>query len=144
MWWKPLVGLLLIALLPLIGVLLVPNHPLSQVADEADKLHLKLIAESVYEYHGKNGRWPGKAEDLLETSLPEKAPYDIALVKDGPFVVVWPQDLDPDPKKNARRLLVYTKGGPARLGWIWVCWGDYRTEYINGDQLQAILRAGKE
>jgi hypothetical protein len=119
-------------------------HPLVEVADTADKLHLKLIAESIYEYQAMKGRWPCCAEDLQETSLPLKAPYDVGLVKNGPFVVVWPQDLDMDPKKNGRRLLVYTLGGPARDGWVWVCWGDLRTEYMNGDQFQAVLRAGDE
>jgi hypothetical protein len=115
-------------------------HPIIEVADEADKLHLRLIAESVYEYRAKNERWPTKAEDLAETSLPLTAPQDVALVKNGPYVVVWPQDLDPEPKKNAGRLLVYTRGGPARLGWIWICWGDFRMEYVSGEQFEAILK----
>lgn len=119
-------------------------HPLVEVADEADKLHLKLIAESVYEYQANKGRWPIQAEDLQETSLPLKAPQDVGLVKNGPYVVVWPQDLDPNPRKNGGRVLVYTLGGPARLGWVWVCWGDYRMEYISGDRFQEILRAAKQ
>jgi hypothetical protein len=119
-------------------------HPLVEVADEADKLHLKLIAESIYEYHGKHGRWPTKADDLRETSLPLTAPHDIETVKNGPYVVVWPKKLDPDPKKNGQRLLVYTRGGPARMGWIWLCWGDFRMEYVSGEQFDAILRAAEE
>src|SRR5262245_2427061 len=118
-------------------------HPLVEVADTADQLHLKWIAESVYEYQAKNGRWPGGAEDLQGTSLPLKAPHDVGLVKNGPYVVVWPQDLDSDPKKNGGRILVYTRGGPARRGWVWVCWGDFRTEYMPGEQFDAALQAGK-
>jgi hypothetical protein len=118
-------------------------HPIVEVADEADRLHLKLIAESVYEYQAKNGRWPVQAEDLQGTSLPLTAPQDVGLVKNGPYVVVWPRDLNPDPKKNGSRILVYTRGGPARRGWVWVCWGDFRTEYMPGEQFDAVLQAGK-
>ncbi len=116
-------------------------HPIAEVADEADRLHLKLIAESVYEYRDLKGGWPAKAEDLQQTSLPLKAPLDVGLVKTGPYVVVWPKTLDPDPAKNGRRLLVYTRGGPARMGWVWICWGDFRTEYVSGEQFETILRA---
>jgi hypothetical protein len=139
-WRFALVGVLVVfavnAVMTLVGV-----HPLVGVADEADRLHLKLIAESVYEYRATKGRWPTQAEDLLETSLPATAPHDVGLVKNGPYAVVWPQDLDPDPKKNGGRLLVYTLGGPARRGWVWVCWGDFRTEYLSREQFQAVLQA---
>jgi hypothetical protein len=123
-------------------MLLTRVHPLVEVADTADQLHLKLIAESVYEYHTMNDRWPTRAEDLQGTSLPLKAPLDVGLVKNGPYVVVWPQRLDPDPKKNGERILVYTRGGPARRGWVWVCWGDFRMEYMPGEQFDAALEAG--
>jgi hypothetical protein len=138
------VGLALIFVIVDLVMLALRVHPISEVADEADRLHLKLIAESVYEYRAMKGRWPTMAEELEITSLPLKAPQDVTLVKNGPYVVVWPQDLDPEPKKNPRRLLVYTLGGPARLGWVWICWGDFRTEYVSREQFETILQGADQ
>ena len=57
-------------------------------------------------------------------------------------MVEWPKDLEPDPKENAGLVLPYDNGGLfARLGRVWVCWGDLRTEYVNADDLQAKLQA---
>ncbi|OAI47458.1 hypothetical protein AYO44_09500 [Planctomycetaceae bacterium SCGC AG-212-F19] len=126
-----------------VAMILLRVHPLVEVADTADQLHMNWIAESIYEYRAIKGHWPSRPDDLLQTSLAVKAPHDIGLLKTGPYVVVWPQDLDPDPKKNGGRVLVYTRGGPARLGWVWVCWGDYRMEYMKGEQFEAILQANQ-
>ena len=115
----------------------------SQVADEVEQWHLRKVAESIYEYHALTGKWPGDAEDLRKTSLAQ-LPYDIPMIQNGQIVVLWSQDLKPHPSDNARRLLVYSVGGPLRYGWKWVCWGDFRMEYLNNEQIQAALQAGEK
>ena len=120
---------------------IVANRTEPNVPDYADQLHLRKIAGSVYEYHGLTGKWPTDAKDLLITSLAREVPLDISLIQDQLYVVIWSQDLKPDPKDNAERVLVYAKGGPLRRGWKWVCWGDFRMEYMSEEQLQAALQA---
>ena len=59
----------------------------------------------------------------------------------GRMVVIWREDLKPDPKENAGLvLLYYNKGLFSLLGRNWVCWGDLRTEYIKSSELRAKLR----
>jgi hypothetical protein len=56
------------------------------------------------------------------------------------MVFLWPQDLNPDPKDNAAVLLAYYKGGLYnRVGQVWVCWGDLRTERMREHDLRARL-----
>lgn len=134
--WYLFLGVLALVVLVLT---LTGNTGTRQVSDEADKFHLRRIAESIYEHYALTGKWPGKAGDLRKTSL-GKLPYDIPLIEDEHYVVLWGEDLKPNPKENGQRLLVYAKGGPLRRGWKWVCWGDFRTEYLSEEQLQAVLQ----
>jgi hypothetical protein len=63
------------------------------------------------------------------------------MIDSGTNVVVWHDDLKPDPKDNADLILAYhNRGLLAWLGRHWVCWGDLRTEYITTQQLRAKLR----
>lgn len=117
---------------------------LLDVSHQTIRLHLRLIGASIYEYHAKTGRWPARAEDLAETSLPRQSPYWKMLIDGGINVVVWHDELQPDPRDNSHVILAYhNKGLLASLGRHWVCWGDLRTEYVKEDQLRASLQAAK-
>ena len=112
------------------------------IPHQAIQLHLRLVASSIYEFHTNTGRWPERAEDLAATSLPLRSPYWKQMLDQGIIVVVWPKDLKPDPKDNAGRVLTYDHGGLfARLGRVWVCWGDLRTEYVKAEELRSKLEA---
>jgi hypothetical protein len=114
----------------------------SDIAAEAVRLHMRMIGESMYEFHEKTGRWPVRPDDLAETSFPKKTPYWRQDVEGPAFVVLWPKEgMKPDPKANARTVLVYhDKGTLAWFGRKWVCWGDLRTEYVATGKLREQLR----
>jgi hypothetical protein len=112
------------------------------IPHQAIQLHLRLVASSIYEFHKNTGRWPERAEDLAATSLPLQSPYWKQMLDRGTIVVMWPKDLQPDPKDNAGAVLTYDNGGLfARLGRVWVCWGDLRTEYVKEEELRSKLVA---
>ena len=116
------------------------------IPHQAIQLHLRLVGSSIYEFHTNTGRWPERAEDLARTSLPLRSPYWKQLLDRGIIVVVWPKDLRPNPKDNEGRVLTYDNGGGlfARLGRVWVCWGDLRTEYVKAEELAGKLSARKD
>jgi hypothetical protein len=124
----------------------VSNHSgINDMANESITAFLRMYAASIYEYHGKTGRWPKRIEDLGETSLPRQTRYWRAMVDDGADVIVWPTNMKPDPKENADVLLAYhNKGLHVEFGHTWVCWGDLRTEFITTEELHAILNDGKK
>ncbi len=134
-WWLFL-GVFCVVVLVLI---LANRTGTSRVADEATQWHLRKIAESVYEYYALTGTWPSNPNDLRKTSL-AKLPHDIPMIENGNFVVIWGRDLKPNPADNAKRALVYAHMGPIRHGWKWVCWGDFRMEYMSEEQLQTVLQ----
>jgi hypothetical protein len=112
----------------------------SQVAHESLQYELNAIGQSIYEYHASTGRWPSGIDDLAETSLPLRLRYWKPILLNGSVVVVWHDNLPPDPKANAGVILAYhNRGLLAELGRQWVCWGDLRTEYISTKQLRAAL-----
>jgi hypothetical protein len=111
------------------------------IPHQAIQLHLRLVGSSIYEFHKNTGRWPERAEDLAGTSLPVRSPYWKQLLDAGTVVVVWPKGLKPEPKENAGVVLTYDNGGLfARLGRVWVCWGDLRTEYVKAEELRSKLQ----
>jgi hypothetical protein len=111
------------------------------VAHESTRLHLRLFGASIYEYHALTGKWPTLNGDLAMTSLPAKSRYWWKILDDKVDVIVWHQDLKPDPKDNAGHILAYhNKGLIAALGQSWVCWGDLRTEYIRTEDLRDNLQ----
>jgi len=115
-------------------------YSLSDISHQAIRLHLRLIGSSIYEYHSRTGQWPSRVEDLAETSLPRQSPYWKVMIDSGTNVVVWQDDLKPDPKDNADLILAYhNRGLLAWLGPHLVCLGDLRTEYITTQQLRAKL-----
>jgi hypothetical protein len=77
---------------------------------------------------------------LASTSLPIVSPYWRTLIENGSVAVVWRSDLKPDPKDNASLILTYNNAGLfSKLGRVWVCWGDLRTEYVKQEELRARL-----
>jgi hypothetical protein len=111
-------------------------YSLSDISNESIRLHLRLLG-SIYQYHDKTGRWPSRAEDLAQTSLPIRSPYWKVMLDSGTNVVVWHDDLKPNPAENASVVLAYhNRGLLAWLGRKWVCWGDLRTEYIPSKELR--------
>jgi hypothetical protein len=114
----------------------------ASIPHEAIQLHLRLTASSIYEFHKAAGRWPTRADDLASTSLPQTSPYWRTLIDNGSVTVVWHNDLKPDPKENATLVLTYNNAGLfSKLGRVWVCWGDLRTEYVKEEALRSKLRA---
>ena len=110
------------------------------IPHETIRLHLRLTASSIYEFHRAAGRWPTTADDLASTSLPQISPYWKTLIENDNVSIVWRSDLKPDPKDNAALVLTYNRTGLfPKLGRVWVCWGDLRTEYIKDEELQAKL-----
>jgi hypothetical protein len=103
------------------------------------------VPRLVYEYHANTGHWPSQTDDLAKTSLPKKFRYWKQSLDGETIVVVWHKDLKADPKDNAGLILAYhNKGLYARLGRVWVCWGDLRTEYLKIEDLQARLKISKD
>jgi hypothetical protein len=110
------------------------------IPNEAIQLHLKLTASSIYEFHNTRGRWPTSVDDLASTSLPRVSPYWRLLIENGSVAVVWRTDLKPDPKDNAASVMTYHNAGVlSKLGRVWVCWGDLRTEFITENELRTKL-----
>ncbi len=110
------------------------------IPHEAIRLHLRLTASSIYEFHTATGRWPTATDDLAATSLPQRSPYWRTLIQNGSVAIVWRSDLKPNPKDNASLVMTYNNAGLfSKLGRVWVCWGDLRTEYVKEEELRAKL-----
>jgi hypothetical protein len=114
----------------------------ASIPHEAIRLHLRLTASNIYEFHKATGRWPKAADDLVSTSLPQTSPYWRTLIDNGSVAVVWHNDLKPDPKDNASLVLTYNNAGLfSKLERVWVCWRDLRTEYAKGEVLRSKLKS---
>src|SRR5579864_2521676 len=136
--YRIIAGLGLLILLWCAGVVRDYFDPES-IAHQSMQVQLKLFGSAMYEYHAATGRWPAKLDDLAQTSLPAKS-Y-VWRQSATTLTLLWPQDLKPDPKDNAGVLLAYTDVGLFnKLGRVWVCWGDLRTEHIRESELRARLR----
>ena len=108
------------------------------VAHQAMQYQLRLFGSAMYEYHSATGQWPASLDDLARTSLPQRS-Y-VWKQTASTMVFLWPKDLKPDPKDNARVLLAYDNAGLFnKLGRMWVCWGDLRTEHMRERDLRARL-----
>jgi hypothetical protein len=115
------------------------------IPHESIRLHLKLTASSIYEFHNAAGRWPTAIDDLASTSLPRVSPYWRTLIENGSVAIVWRSDLKPDPRDNAALVMTYynNSGLFSKLGRVWVCWGDLRTEYVKEEELRAKLPSSR-
>jgi hypothetical protein len=108
------------------------------IAHQAMQFQLKLFGAAMYEYHSARGRWPASLDDLAQTSLPQRS-Y-VWRQTGTTFTFLWPKDLKPDPKENANVLLAYDNAGLFnKLGRVWVCWGDLRTEHMSERELRVRL-----
>ena len=108
------------------------------IAHQALRDQLKMFGDAVYEYHSATGLWPASLDDLARTSLPQHSYLWRQTAKT--LVFLWPKTLKPDPKDNAGVLLVYAGGGLFnKMGRVWVCWGDLRTEHLPEADLKARL-----
>jgi hypothetical protein len=131
----------------LVVVIMAYNYSgVKDMSDQSAQNYLRLYGSSIYEYHALTGKWPSQIDDLARTSLPLQNPHWWkAQVDIEADVIVWPKDLKPDPKENARVILAYhNKGLDAEMGRIWVCWGDLRTEWITPEELQDNLNKLKK
>jgi hypothetical protein len=114
------------------------------VPHEAIRLHLKLTASSIYEFRNATGRWPASIDDLASTSLPHISPYWRTLIENDSVAIVWRSDLKPNPKENAALVMTYNNAGLfSKLGRVWVCWGDLRTEYVKEEELRTKLAVSR-
>jgi hypothetical protein len=108
----------------------------SSPAHLAIQYWLKTICESEYEYHSQTGKWAASLDDLATTSLPARFPLWRSTAEN--MVILWPKDLNRDPKENRSVILAYYRVGLySKLGHMWVCWGDLRTEFMDEKELRA-------
>src|SRR6266545_4477390 len=83
-----------------------------------------------------------RMHDLAATSLPQTSPYWRSLIDNGSVAVVWDNDLKPDPKDNASLVMTYNNAGLfSKLGRVWVCWGDLRTDYVKEEVLHSKVKS---
>jgi len=108
------------------------------VANKSLQFDLKKIGESIYEAHAKSGKWPMQIADLEGTEY-LNMPYRRGILENGSFVIVWQQDLDPNPDANSGRILAYANSGLlSRLGRVWACRGDLRIVKIGNEEKQRL------
>ena len=113
------------------------------VATKSIQFDLRKIGESLYEARSKSGKWPAGIADLEGTEY-LKMPHRKALLENGLFVVVWQQDLDPNPEVNRNRVLAYHNGRLlSQLGSILVCRGDLRIERMSAEQVRPLNPQGR-
>ncbi len=113
------------------------------VATKSIEFDLRKIGESLYEARSKTGKWPAEIADLEGTEY-LKMPHRKALLENGLFVVVWQQDLDPNPEANRNRVLAYDNGSLlSRFGSVLVCRGDLRIERMNADDVRPLNPRGR-
>jgi hypothetical protein len=129
----------LIAILVALGVVITFGYGQWDVATESIKFDLQRIGESIYQAHGRSGKWPAQVSDL-EGTVYLNMPYRRKVLDDDElFQIIWHQDLDPKPAVNHDRILAYDKGSlMAALGSIWACRGDLAVERISSEQAAAL------
>ena len=111
----------------------------TSVAHQAMRYQLQQFGAAIYEYHSTTGRWPTSLDDLAQTSLPARS--HVWRQTATTMVFLWPTSLKPDAKDNKDILLAYDNAGLFnKLGRVWVCWGDLRTELMNEQVLRARIR----
>ncbi len=109
-----------------------------EIATTSIQFDLRKIGESMYEARSKSGKWPAQIADLAGTEYLEM-PHRRAMLEEGLFVVVWHQDLDPNPSANRNRVLAYDNGSLlSRLGRVWACRGDLRVERLRPEEVRLL------
>ena len=108
------------------------------IATKSIQFDLRKIGESAYEARSKSGKWPAQIADLEGTEY-LTMPHRRTMLEEGAFVVVWQQNLDPNPEANRNRVLAYdNKSLLSRFGRVWVCRGDLRIERISTKEMLAL------
>lgn len=131
-------GKILSAVLVLVAVAIAFVYAQVDIATKSIEFDLRKIGESLYEARSKSGKWPAQIADLDGTEY-LRMPHRRTMLEEGVFVVVWQQDLDPNPQANRNRILAYDNGSLlARLGRVWGCRGDLRIERLNADEVVAL------
>jgi hypothetical protein len=139
-WKKYSIALALLIVACTLGPWVYDYYDLNSIPHVSIKYGLGALGASIYEYHSLTGHWPSRAEDMASTSLPQKSPYWKRTVDIGSDVIVFHNDLKPEPKDNANVILAYhPKGLFAELGRTWICWGDLRLEFLKTDELRRRL-----
>jgi len=114
------------------------------IATKSIQFDLRKIGESVYVAHSKSGKWPAQIADLAETEY-LKMPHRKTMLEEGVFVVVWQEDLDPNPAVNANRVLAHDNSSLlSRFGSVWVCRGDLRIERMSAKDMRALNSVATE
>jgi hypothetical protein len=131
-------GKILWAMLAIAAIAVVFVYNQVDIATKSIQFDLRKIGESVYEAHSKSGKWPVTIADLEGTEY-LGMPYRKTMLEHGVFVVVWHQDLDPDPEANRDPILAYDNGSLlSRFGRVWGCRGDLRIERIGAEEVAAL------
>lgn len=128
--------------LALLMLVMLAIYRVSDNARRRIEHHLCSIGESFYEFHQKTGQWPSGVDDLAETSLTKKSSQAINRIKRQNYVVIWHQELKPEPSGNAQQVLAYHDSMWFVLlhGRICVCWGDLQIGYEGLDAVKARLK----
>ena len=138
-------GKLLSAVVVIAAVAIAFVYAQVEIATKSIQFDLRKIGESVYEARSKSGKWPAQITDLAGTEY-LKMPHRRTMLEKGLFVVVWQQDLDPNPEANRNQVLVYDNGSLlSRLGRVWSCRGDLRVERLRPEEVALLNgeRVGK-
>ncbi|MEZ5395286.1 MAG: hypothetical protein R2724_21040 [Bryobacterales bacterium] len=110
---------------------------MEEVATESVRSDLRVLGESIYEAHARDGHWPASLEDLEGTAylrMPERR----EALMEGVYVVLWPRGLDADPTRNADHVLAYHNAGLLAQGdRVWVCLGDLETVLMDAEDARA-------
>lgn len=116
---------------------------LNSPANVAVRAQLKLFGTAIYEYHSNTGHWPSTVDDFAQTMLPARS--HVWRQTATAMVFLWPQNLNLEPKDNANVLLAYWNAGLYnRLGKVWVCWGDLRTQRLDKSELRKRITAERD
>ena len=129
---------ILSAVLLCVAIAIAFGYAQIDTAAKSIRFDLRKIGESVYEARSKSGKWPVQIADLEGTEY-LSMPHRRTMLEEGLFVVVWQQDLDPNPEANRNRVLAYDNGSLlSRLGSVWVCRGDLRTERMGVEEMRGL------
>ena len=116
---------------------------LNSPANLAVRAQLTLFGTAMYEYHASTGHWPSAVDDFAQTMLPARS--GVWRQTSTAMVFLWPQKLNPEPKDNAKVLLAYWNAGLYnRVGKVWVCWGDLRTQRMDKSELRKRITAERD
>ena len=129
---------LLTALVTLIVIAAAFAYGQMDVATKSIHFDLRKIGESIYEARAKTGKWPMQTADLEDTEY-LRMPHRKMVLAERVYVIVWQDDLDPQPKVNGDRILAYdNRSLLTRFGIVWACRGDLRIDRLSSEEIAAL------